>query len=87
MPYEVFLSRTSGNIYGRLTAKLRKAVDRCMAYIEVSPKHGPNIQRLKGKPDCYRYRIGGWRILYKVDDSVKRIEVYEIGPRGDVYKQ
>jgi mRNA interferase RelE/StbE len=86
MPYEVFLGRTPEKIYSKLTAKLRKAVNRCLAYLEVNPTHGPNVVKLKGQPACFRYQIGGWRILYKVDDSAKTIQVYEIRPRGDVYK-
>jgi mRNA-degrading endonuclease RelE of RelBE toxin-antitoxin system len=54
--------------------------------LEDNPKYGPNIQRLKGQPDCYRYQVGGWRILYKVDEAGKEVRIYEIRPRGDIYK-
>ncbi len=38
------------------------------------------------KTDCYRYQVGGWRILFKVDDLNKEVRVYDIKPRGDAYK-
>lgn len=34
----------------------------------------------------YRYQVGGWRIMYEVDEAKKLVSVYDIGPRGDVYK-
>ena len=34
----------------------------------------------------YRIRIGDYRILYKVDNSIQIIEIYKIGHRRDVYK-
>jgi len=84
--YEVILTKTALKTYNRLTAKLRRGVDRCIAYLELSPIFGPNIKSLEGEPECYRYQIGGWRILYEVDKENSKVKVYEIGPRGDVYK-
>ena len=34
----------------------------------------------------YRIRIGDYRILYKVDNSIQIIEIYKIGHRRDIYK-
>jgi mRNA interferase RelE/StbE len=31
--------------------------------------------------------LGGYRILYEVDDVIRLLEVIDIGPRGDVYKR
>jgi mRNA interferase RelE/StbE len=33
----------------------------------------------------YRIRVGDYRILYRVDDSLKRIFIYRIKDRKDVY--
>jgi mRNA interferase RelE/StbE len=84
--YEVILTKTALKTYNRLTEKLRRGVDRCIAYLELSPMYGPNIKSLEGEPGCYRYQVGGWRILYEVDKENTRVLVYEIRPRGDVYK-
>ncbi len=86
MPYEVILSRTAQKVYNKLTPKLKRGLDRCIAYLEINPKNNPNIKKLKGLQGCYRYQIGGWRILYEVHDSTRQVRVYEIRPRGDVYK-
>jgi mRNA interferase RelE/StbE len=86
MPYEVILTRPALRVYQKLPYKLKVAVDRCIIELEDNPKFGSNIQRLKGKPDCLRYQVGGWRILFKVDEISKEVRIYGIRPRGDVYK-
>ncbi len=86
MPYNVILTGPAQRVYSKLGLKLRAGLDRCIVYLEDSPKFGTNIQRLKGKAGCYRYQVGGWRILYRVDDEIQQVRIYEIRPRGDVYK-
>jgi mRNA interferase RelE/StbE len=86
MPYKVILTRPALKVYQKLTYKLKAALDRCIIELEDSPKYGPNIERLKGKPHHFRYQVGGWRITYKVDESLKEVRIYRIRPRGDAYK-
>ena len=31
--------------------------------------------------------LGGLRILYEVDDTIRILDVIDIGPRGDIYKR
>lgn len=47
-----------------------------------------DIKPLKGTPDTYRLRVGGWRILfsYIVIDDGEAVFIEKIAPRGDVYK-
>lgn len=84
--YELILTKTAAKMYSRLVPKLRRGVDRCLAYLAMGPTCGPNIKKLKGEPGSYRYQMGGWRILYEVDEASKEVRVYEIRPRGDAYK-
>ncbi len=34
----------------------------------------------------YRMRVGRWRVLLDIDFKSEKIFVYDLGPRGDVYK-
>ncbi len=86
MPYEVILTRPALRAYQKLPYKLKVAVDRCIIELEENPKYGSNIQKLKGQPDCFRYQVGGWRILFKVVEINQEVRIYGIRPRGDVYK-
>ncbi|WP_307735279.1 type II toxin-antitoxin system RelE family toxin [Caldicellulosiruptor naganoensis] len=47
----------------------------------------PKITRLHGKLEgFYRYKEGDLRIIYSLEKDRLIIYVYDIGPRGDIYK-
>jgi len=41
--------------------------------------------KLSGAPG-YRIRVGGYRVVYVVDDGVRIVTVTKVGIRGGVYK-
>ena len=52
-----------------------------------NPFFGINIKRLKGKyKDIYRFRIGDYRLFYKVDELEKIVFIINIENRQDAYK-
>ena len=52
-----------------------------------NPFFGPNIKKLKGKlSDYYRYRIGKYRLFYKIDSDKIIIFILDIQKRKDSYK-
>ncbi len=76
----------------KFLAKLdKKSIDRIKAGIEgllESPPKG-DIKPLTGYSDGRkRLRIGGWRVIYKInaDNTVEVLFVIDIGNRGDIYK-
>jgi mRNA interferase RelE/StbE len=36
--------------------------------------------------DAYRIRVGVYRVLYEVDDRRKRVTIYSVGHRREVYR-
>ena len=52
-----------------------------------NPFFGTNIKKLKGEyKDLYRFRIGDYRVLYKIEDNEKIIFIVDIHNRKDAYK-
>lgn len=48
-----------------------------------------DIKKLEGyDDDRKRLRVGGWRIIFKIDSNneIEILFIIEIGNRGDVYK-
>lgn len=45
----------------------------------------PTCKKLKGFKDLYRIRIGDYRVIYSVQDSVLTVEILKIGDRKDIY--
>ena len=43
-----------------------------------------DLKKLKGSKNEYRLRVGNYRVLFELEG--KRIVVYAIGPRKDIYQ-
>ena len=43
-------------------------------------------KKLKGYKDQWRVRIGDWRVLYIIDDALKRVSVTRVAHRREVYE-
>jgi mRNA-degrading endonuclease RelE of RelBE toxin-antitoxin system len=84
--YKIFLSRSAANYIRRVDRRTQKRIGSAIDRIQKSPLKGLNIRRMVGTKGDYRYRSGSIRIVYTVDITEKRIYVFSIGPRGDVYK-
>ena len=69
-----------GNIY-------RKIVDYVYPMLRENPFFGPNIKRLKGSySDYYRFRVGQYRVFYKVDREIVTVYIVSIAHRKDAYR-
>jgi len=62
---------------------LARIVHRIQA-LPVNPRpHGS--EKLSGE-EGYRIRQGDWRIIYRIDDTAKTIEIIKIGHRREIYR-
>ncbi len=85
--YRVILHRDADKDYNGFDEKLKSRTDNALGDIRLNPYRGPNIKKLKGKlSNLYRYRIGGFRILYEIIEDIKTVRVKTIKTRGKVYK-
>jgi mRNA interferase RelE/StbE len=52
-----------------------------------NPFFGPNIKKLKGKyKEIYRFRLGDYRLLYKIEEQKVIVFIIDIEHRKDVYR-
>ncbi|MCH8167622.1 MAG: type II toxin-antitoxin system RelE/ParE family toxin [Proteobacteria bacterium] len=74
-------ARDAGAIRHRAARQaLRQAIE---ALAQQPYPHG--VRKLRGDPGLWRIRVGGWRVVYTVEDDV--LLVLMIGGRGDVYER
>ena len=85
--FEVLLSPPAGRCFDNADRPLRKRLERCFQQLRLDPYHHNNIKRLTGEfLGLFRFRVGDWRVVYRVDHSARRIVVIDIGHRRDVYE-
>ncbi len=85
--FEVVLSPSAAEFYAAADRPLASKLARCFRRLEAEPRQGTNVKRLKGEWSGYlRYRVGDWRIIYRIDDVANRVDVLVIAHRREVYE-
>jgi mRNA-degrading endonuclease RelE of RelBE toxin-antitoxin system len=79
---EVFLSNKAVNQYERLNEPLLSRITEAIDKLEQEPPEG-DIVPLSGKPHNFRLKVGGVRVLYRIEANT--ILVTHIVPRGQAY--
>ena len=81
---ETFQKKIKTTKYKLLYKKITEYV---YPILRENPYSGPNIKRLKGNyKELYRYRIGDYRLFYKIIEEKVVLFVIDIEARKDSYK-
>ena len=83
--YEVLIERTAERDLRSLPNTLfDRIVPRIKALAE-APRP-PGCHKLAGSKNNWRIRIGDYRVLYEIDDARKRIRIFRVRHRREVYR-
>lgn len=82
--YRVIVSKTASKELADLPTQ---AVNRIIPAIK---KLGENprptgSKKLKGEHDSWRIRVGDYRVIYTIDDTIRVLDVRKVGHRKDIY--
>jgi mRNA interferase RelE/StbE len=81
---ETFSKKINTRKYSHLYKKISEDV---YPILKNNPFFGATIKKLKGEyKEIYRFRIGDYRIFYKVDETESLVFVINIEDRKDAYK-
>lgn len=85
--YIVIISIDAQEFFESSSASLQKKLDRCFERLKIEPRNSPNIKPLKGDlSGYYRYRVGQYCVIYKIDDGLNQVTIILIGHRSKVYE-
>ena len=85
--FEVVLSPEARRFYENADRPLARRLARCFARLEDDPRGAANVKRLTGDFAGYlRYRVGDWRVVYRIDDAASKVMVVLIAHRREVYE-
>jgi mRNA interferase RelE/StbE len=81
---ETFFKKINSRRFNRLYQKIH---DDVYPILRQNPFFGVNIKKLKGEyKELYRFRIGDYRLFYKIEETEKIIFIVNIENRKDAYK-
>jgi mRNA interferase RelE/StbE len=85
--FELILSPAARAFFAAADPPLARKLARCFRQLEHDPRRHNNIKRLSGKlAGLLRYRLGDWRVIYRIDDHAGRVLVLLIAHRSEVYE-
>jgi mRNA interferase RelE/StbE len=83
--YRIVLARSAErellSLPGSVEARVVVAID----LLAQEPRPS-GVKKLKGTSDLWRIRVGDYRIVYRIDDRKREIDISHIRHRKDVYK-
>jgi mRNA interferase RelE/StbE len=86
-PYELILAVDAGRFFERADPSLQRRLDRCFAALRAEPRKHNNIKRLKGEfSHLLRFRVGDWRVVYRIEEAARRVVVVNIAHRREIYE-
>ena len=87
MTYAVAFSQRAVRDFDRLGRDIQKRILNRLDQISQTP-HDPRLSlALTGHDGMRRSRVGGWRIIFTIDDPGRAIAIVTIERRGQVYKR
>jgi mRNA interferase RelE/StbE len=85
--FNVILSPEAEDFFVAADQPLARKLARCFQQLELDPRRHNNIKRLSGKlTGLVRYRVGDWRVIYRIDDKDEQVLVLSIANRREIYE-
>jgi mRNA interferase RelE/StbE len=81
--YTVSLTKKAQKQLDKLSDEIVEPILEAISNLEENPRP-VGYKKLKGRNGC-RIRVGNYRIIYEIFDSVLLIDVIAIGHRKDIY--
>lgn len=83
--YRIVLTRSATKELAALPAKAHDSIVKHLRQLESNPRSS-GADKLTGI-EAYKLRVGNYRVVYKIDDRSKEIEVVIIDDRKQVYQR
>jgi len=85
--FEIRLTPQAENVYTQIDSKTRERIDHVFENFEQGNLQHRNIRSLHGQyRGSLRYRLGKWRIIFRVNHTEEIIWIEAITTRGGAYR-
>ena len=86
MSYEIELTRRAEKEILKLDAAMFEQIRAVIDSLGDNPRP-VGVRKLRGRESEWRIRVGRFRVLYTIHDATRRILVYRVTDRKDVYRR
>lgn len=86
MTYELRFDPDALKLYQNAEKPLARKLARCFEQLQRDPTSSNMSKRLTGESShLWRYRIGGYRVIYNINEAAKVVRILRIEPRDKAY--
>lgn len=83
--YQVLITRSAEKQLKKLDAQVQRKIAAVIMSLGIDPRpYG--CKKLTGSVNCYRIRVGDYRVIYDIYEHEIVVSVLKIGHRRDIYK-
>jgi mRNA interferase RelE/StbE len=83
--YRVLLERSAERDLRRLSSEVHDRIVAAIQQLAQQPRPS-GCRKLAGSKNDWRIRIGDYRVIYEIDDSVHEVRINRIRHRREVYR-
>ncbi|CAN5272473.1 type II toxin-antitoxin system RelE/ParE family toxin [soil metagenome] len=82
--YKVIVSKTASKELADMPAQVINRIIPAIKNLGENPRPSGE-KKLKGEQDTWRIRIGDYRVIYTINDTIRIVDVRKVGHRKDIY--
>ena len=83
--YSVLYTTAAARQLRRLPREISQSIGETVEALTHTPRT-LQTEKLAGHPNTYRLRVGRYRILYTIEDQIRRVVIYRIAHRREAYR-
>ena len=83
--FRVFIGKKAKKFFDKLDAKTQMRITSLFNILEANPWPAKefDMDKIEGLDDCFRIRIGKFRVCYHVNTDLKEVTVYRIEQKSE----
>jgi mRNA interferase RelE/StbE len=83
--YAVVFARSARKELQRLDPQVARRILKTIQTLVTNPRP-PGVGKLEGARDLWRIRVGEWRVVYRISDPDRLVDIVTVRHRRDVYR-
>ena len=83
--YRIFLERTAEKDLGRLSRDIHERIIAAIQQLARNPRPA-GARKLTGAKNYWRIRVGDYRVIYEITDTIRVVRVNRVRHRREVYR-
>ncbi|UKO96300.1 type II toxin-antitoxin system RelE family toxin [Nostoc sp. UHCC 0870] len=85
MTYQIEFTKGANKQLKKLPSDIKERIDLRIQELAIDPR--PNgVKKLADEDSLYRIRVGDYRVIYQIFDTILLVTVIKVKHRSDVYK-